>query len=202
MPSSRRYPRNPRRQLRAKPLQRASQPPKTRDIHRSFVGTALHRGTMAWRKARSSRQSSSFRPQKASARLLSIRGRGAGVDRWRHNLLSPAFRGHQAEGESTTASASDQRVRNLRRRRKLRSLRRTFRLTYNQSQQSSQNPLRRSTVHTLHHTHSNPTSTEDSGSATASKPPVKADKQHFQTELSAANSAPASLKSPVQVPLR
>jgi len=115
-------------------------------------------------------------------------------------LVIPRFRGHQAEAESTTASASDQPGTQSSTSPEASKPAPDVSANSQPKSQPAVEPKPAAPQHSPYSPttpHSNPTSTEDSGSATASKPPVKADKQPFKTELSAANSAPASLKSPV-----
>jgi len=115
-------------------------------------------------------------------------------------LVIPRFRGHQAEAESTTASASDQPGTQSSTSSEASKTAPGVSADSQPKPQPAVEPKSAAPQHSPYSPttpHSNPPSTEDSASATASKPPVKADKQPFKTELSAANSAPASLKSPV-----
>jgi TonB family protein len=108
-------------------------------------------------------------------------------------LAIPHFRGHQAEAESTAASASAQPALQPSTSPEASKVAPPVSADSQPKSQPAIEPKSAAPQHDPHSPttpHSNPTSTEDSASATAGKQPVKA-------ELSVANSAPASLKSPV-----
>ena len=108
-------------------------------------------------------------------------------------LAIPRFRGHQTEAENTTASASDQPGSQPSTSPEASKPAPAVSANSQTKPQTATEPKSAAPQHSPYSPttpHSNPASTEDSPSAAASKPPVK-------SELSAANSAPASLKSPV-----